>query len=963
MEMRLAIYLGGAAASLALTPLVIRAARALSLVDSPAARKVHSRPVPRVGGIAIALGFLVPNLLAFYFAPASRLGFGGGAGALGAFALLAGIVFLTGLIDDLWNVPSRIKLVVLLGCAAGLCKAGVVVHNVAVGGTVIDFGPFAWPLTILWIAGVTVSMNFIDGLDGLAAGIAAIACGVLAILAAVHGDPASAVLSLALLGSLCGFLVFNFNPARVFMGDCGSMLLGFTLGTLTVASAQTTARLADLALPALALGVPIMDCALTMIRRAILQRRSIFAAERGHIHHCLIDRGFKHRDAVLVIYAVTFLCASLGLLTLRLNTSAGRVIGALGVGVLVVLFQAAGSVRVRSTIKAILRHQRRRRDENQDRHVFEETQLRLQHATEVAEWWRELAYAADRLGLASLRLPMPRRDGTEYVLEWSRDGALPPSYEVMRTTVGLRERRAGCGRLRFEVGVLVNGSLEVGGRRLMLFQRLLDEFSLEELGRWQGIGADRTPRNGGSRCGRTAPADGAGVADRATRRAAGRRGTIAGRMADLPAEVDRHGRRIAIVHDFLYVYAGAERVLEQMLAVYPEADLFSLFDFVPEGERGFLRNKSVRTSFIQNLPFARNHHRAYLPLMPLAIEQLDVSQYDLVISSSYVAAKGVLTRADQLHVCYCHTPVRFAWDMQKQYRLGRGLKLLATRLLLHYIRSWDVRSANGVDVFLTNSNYVGRRIDKIYRRRSKTLYPPVSVEQFQGGGDPPREDFYLTVSRLVPYKRIELLAEAFTRMGDRSLVIIGDGPEMAAVRAAAGPNVRVLGHQPDEVVRDYLSRARAFVFAAEEDFGIAPVEAQACGTPVICFGRGGVTESVCEGMSGVFFHEQSAEAVIDAVRRFEAAGPWDSNTIRASAERFTAVRFRKEFEELVEAEWAAFARSRIKARASVAAPVLATIAPYTGGPQELTLNNTDQPFSAGGIASAAALQTAEPWAL
>ncbi|HEX8913178.1 MAG TPA: glycosyltransferase, partial [Humisphaera sp.] len=300
-------------------------------------------------------------------------------------------------------------------------------------------------------------------------------------------------------------------------------------------------------------------------------------------------------------------------------------------------------------------------------------------------------------------------------------------------------------------------------------------------------------------------------------------------------------------------------------------------------------------------------HRLYLPLMPLAIEQLDVSDYDVVISSSYLAAKGVITRPDQLHVCYCHTPVRFAWDLQNQYLaesgLVAGMRSFMARLVLHYIRSWDVRSAGGVDVFLANSDYVGRRIRKIYRRPSTTIHPPVDVGVFVPGPGP-REDFFLTASRLVPYKRVELIVEAFAQMPDKRLVVVGDGPEYERIKRLAGPNVRLVGHQSHDRLVQYMQLARAFVFAGEEDFGIVPVEAQACGTPVVAFGRGGVTETVVDGTTGVFFHEQTPDAVAEAIRRFERHGAWDPAVIRRNAERFSVRVFRHRLAEVVAAEWA-----------------------------------------------------------
>ena len=371
--------------------------------------------------------------------------------------------------------------------------------------------------------------------------------------------------------------------------------------------------------------------------------------------------------------------------------------------------------------------------------------------------------------------------------------------------------------------------------------------------------------------------------------------------------------KIAIVHDWLTVYAGAERVLEQMLRCYPETDLFSVVDFLPTDKRGFIQNKPVSTSFIQRLPFARSKYRQYLPLMPLAVEQFDLSGYDIIISSSHAVAKGVLTGPDQLHLCMCYSPIRYAWDLQHQYLresgLDRGLKGWLARWMLHRIRLWDVRTANGVDHFIAISHFIARRIQKVYRRESTVIYPPVDIHAFEL--QEKKENFYLTASRMVPYKRIDLIIEAFSAMPDKRLVVIGDGPEFAKIKSKAGPNVEFLGYQSFEVLRDYMQRAQAFVFAAEEDFGIAPLEAQACGTPVIAFGKGGATETI-RGLernepTGVFFPEQSSVAIQQALRLFEQnRNRITPDACRANAMRFAPERFRQEFRDFVEHAWKLF---------------------------------------------------------
>jgi len=367
--------------------------------------------------------------------------------------------------------------------------------------------------------------------------------------------------------------------------------------------------------------------------------------------------------------------------------------------------------------------------------------------------------------------------------------------------------------------------------------------------------------------------------------------------------------KIAIVHDWLTVYAGAERVLEQMLMCFPEADLFSLVDFVPAGQRGFLQKKNANTSFIQHIPFAHSRYRQYLPLMPLAVEQFDLSGYDLVISSSHAVAKGVLTGPDQLHLCMCYSPIRYAWDMQHQYLkesgLDQGVKGWLAKWLLHRIRIWDVRTSNGVDKFVAISHFISRRIWKVYRREATVIYPPVDIHAFEM--QEKKENFYLTASRMVPYKKIDLIVEAFSAMPEKHLVVIGDGPELGKIKAKAGANVTLLGYQSHAVLRDHMQRARAFVFAAEEDFGIIPLEAQACGTPVIAFAKGGALETIHglddERPTGVFFKEQSIPSIKAAVDSFEQETARILPDIcRENALRFAPERFRDEFKAFVEAE-------------------------------------------------------------
>ncbi|OGO62031.1 MAG: glycosyl transferase family 1 [Chloroflexi bacterium RBG_19FT_COMBO_49_13] len=368
--------------------------------------------------------------------------------------------------------------------------------------------------------------------------------------------------------------------------------------------------------------------------------------------------------------------------------------------------------------------------------------------------------------------------------------------------------------------------------------------------------------------------------------------------------------KIALVHDWFTVYTGSERVVEQILNLYPDADLFSLVDFLPKEQRGFIQDKPVKTSFIQHLPLARQKFRYYLSLMPLAIEQFDLSSYDLVITSNHAVAKGVLTGPGQLHLSYIHSPIRYAWDMQHAYLqengLEHGIVSWITRIILHNIRLWDLRTINGVDAIATNSRFIARRIWKVYRREASVIYPPVDIQNFKLCGT--KEDFYLTVSRLVPYKKTRLIVEAFRLMPNRKLVVIGEGPDLAYIRKIAPKNVQVLGYQPSEILVKMMQRARAFLYAALEDFGIVLLEAQACGTPVIAYGKGAAVETIhglsSEEPTGVFFYEQSVNAIIHAVTEFEVNHlRFTPHACRENANRFTVDLFRYNFSRFVEDAW------------------------------------------------------------
>ena len=379
--------------------------------------------------------------------------------------------------------------------------------------------------------------------------------------------------------------------------------------------------------------------------------------------------------------------------------------------------------------------------------------------------------------------------------------------------------------------------------------------------------------------------------------------------------------RVAVIHDWLYTLGGAERVLKSILRCYPGADVFTLFDVLSPEDRAWIGFGRATTSFMQRLPGIAKRHRSYLPLMPLAIEQLDLSGYDLVISSSYAVAKGILTGPDQVHIAYVHSPMRYAWDLQHQYLaesgMARGLKGALARIVLHYMRMWDSRTAAGVTAFAANSAFVARRIRKCYGREAHVIHPPVDVPDRLPAWT--RGEHFLVASRLVPYKNVRAVVEAFKLLPDQKLVIAGTGPELARLRALAGPNVTFAGFVSDAELRRLMGTARAFVFAAEEDFGIVPVEAQGEGTPVIALGRGGARETVIAdgaGRTGLFFERPEAECIADAVRAFIAAGDvFDPRACHAQALRFGAALFARKLTDLVDDEVASLRYGMEGARA------------------------------------------------
>jgi glycosyltransferase involved in cell wall biosynthesis len=365
--------------------------------------------------------------------------------------------------------------------------------------------------------------------------------------------------------------------------------------------------------------------------------------------------------------------------------------------------------------------------------------------------------------------------------------------------------------------------------------------------------------------------------------------------------------RSAVVHDWLISsLGGSENCLQAIHEIYP-SPIYTLLQNPKKLQNSYFESKEIISSFIQRLPFSKKNHRYYLPLFSRAMEGFDLSSYDLILSSSHCVAKGVFSHADQLHICYCHTPARYVWDLTHQYFLNKGFLGSAAQCMAqwfsHSFRVWDVQSSNRVDCFIANSRYVARRIKKIYRRDSQVIYPPVDTIFFQI--QEKKENYYLTASRMVPYKRMDLIVEAFSSMPDKRLLVIGSGPEESFIKKKAKKNIEFLGEQTSEQLRSCLQKAKGFVFAAVEDFGILPVEAMACGTPVIGLARGGLLETVEPNVSGLFFQEQSIDSIRQAIDQFERQ-EYHFKAVRLQAEKFSKERFQGEFRQFVESQYAAF---------------------------------------------------------
>lgn len=359
--------------------------------------------------------------------------------------------------------------------------------------------------------------------------------------------------------------------------------------------------------------------------------------------------------------------------------------------------------------------------------------------------------------------------------------------------------------------------------------------------------------------------------------------------------------KIALVQDWFVVNGGAEKVVKEIIHLYPEADIFSLVDFLNSKDRNdILNGKHSTTSYLQKMPLAKKHYRHYLPLFPNAIESLDFTGYDLIISSSYAVAKGIKKKENQIHICYCHSPVRYAWDLKKEYL--SSLSWPAQQLskpVLNYIRNWDQCTTSRVDLFIANSNNVAERIKRIYKRDSIVIYPPVDTDAFAPHEQ--KDDYYFTSMRVVPYKKLDLIVDAFTEMPDKKLVVSGDGPDLEKIKSRAGKNIIFKGFVEKPELIQLMQHAKAFVLAAEEDFGITSLEAQSCCTPVIAYRKGGYLETVVEGKTGMFFNEPTIASLKKTVDEFEKSGKKFSKAdFEINVSRFTSEKFRNAFSECVE---------------------------------------------------------------
>ena len=500
MNSYLFVYMSSLMLVLAMTPVVIWLARRLNIVDVPGARHMHTSPVSHVGGVAIFISMMALSISVLWIWNLTVTTDQTMLGQLRILLLAASFIFMAGLIDDVKakGLRARIKFIAQIASAFMVCMVGIRIKSVVITDSVtLDFGWFSWPLTLFWIVGITNAINLSDGLDGLAGGICAIVCGVMAVFASSTGNTAVVILMLALLGSVTGFLFFNFNPAKIFMGDCGSMFLGFMIASSSVLCFSKSSALVGLALPVAVLGIPIFDTFFSMLRR-FLERRSIFSADRSHFHHKLVDLGLTQSQAVIAIYGVTLLNAGLGMFMIVTPNIYVLIVFFCILVLLLLIFHIVGSVRLEQIKAAMQKRYKIIHREHEERKSFEEAALYFRRAATFDQWWQAVSTAAGKMEFWTVDLPLVNRDGTSHTLNWHYNGHDPdPGPEgLIQVHVPVRDRRSGSS-LHLKIELYKNGSLESAGRRVALFTRLIDEHDINDLRlerqESEHVGADRAP--------------------------------------------------------------------------------------------------------------------------------------------------------------------------------------------------------------------------------------------------------------------------------------------------------------------------------------------------------------------------------------------------------------------------------------------------------------------------------------
>jgi UDP-GlcNAc:undecaprenyl-phosphate GlcNAc-1-phosphate transferase len=480
MKTYLAVYLVSLLLSAAITQVIIRIAHLLKIYDKPGIRKVHAYAIPRVGGVALFLSSVILVITVLFIN--NRIGalFRKAQAQILTMFVSGTFIFIVGLIDDLHNLKARNKLLAQMVAASALYFAGIKIVSLNFANLfTINFGGLSFFVTIFWVLAITNAVNLIDGLDGLAAGISAVTCAVIAVFAFERELILMAVLMVALLGSLTGFLLYNFNPARIFMGDCGSMFLGFMLAAASISCAAKTGTMVALALPVLALGLPIFDTFFSIIRR-YLSRRGIMSPDRSHLHHKLLDLGLQHRHVVITMYVLTLCAAGLGMFMMLAQGLSVLVIFLSVLLLLVLVFRACGAIRFRETITTWKRKHTVGNQVRQEREGFDAIELYFHQAGNFDNWWNAVCFAADKMDFIKGTLPLINRDGARRTLGWEKTINNTGLHDIIAVAIPIHDRRAN-SNLKLELEINTNGSIESVGRRLALFGRLLEDYSLVQL--------------------------------------------------------------------------------------------------------------------------------------------------------------------------------------------------------------------------------------------------------------------------------------------------------------------------------------------------------------------------------------------------------------------------------------------------------------------------------------------------